>query len=481
MRFFCPACGTSHSMDDDSIPAGGTQVECTKCGFAIKIKAPVRPQDGATEPEMPEADALIEPRPAADATGAATDMRPAAEAEPEPAAPAQQPAPPAAAAVGAADEPSQPSQPAKPSQPDEPSKARNPGGGGWRLPYVGCGRSGERFRFRDLFYALQAPLDIRKLLAAAAGAFAGSALLILVGWLAMLTESRLAVTIGLIVGFVLYFACLYLGLGIATAQTDREMRHGGRLPIGAGIGFVKQRLATVVGFPFLFVLAMVGLAAGIAAFHLLARIPYAGPILYGLFYALVFALGLLVVLVGVLMWFSTFSYIPAAGDRGLLALARHLWAKLRRHPGPFALHLLVAAVVGGLLLWLLTWLVGSAMGVIGRVDGLVGGGEYSQILLSMPGSMFPLWALLYDTGLQPGAGAGWQFTIAGWMVFISLMGVFALVLGFVLTYFYAAGVVNYHLLAQREAEQSEQSEQAEQAEQPEAGDGGDGGEPAGPA
>jgi predicted Zn finger-like uncharacterized protein len=461
MRFFCPACGTGHSMDDNNIPAGGTQVECTKCGFAIKIKAPVRPQDSATEPEMPEADALIEPRPAADATGAATDVMPAAGAAAEPPAPEATAAgaePPAPEATAAGAEPPAPEataakgadEPVRPSKPSKPEKA---GGGGWRLPYAGCGRSGERFRFRDLFYALQAPLDIRKLLAAAAGVFVGGALLILVGWLAMLTESRVAVTIGLIVGFVLYFACSYLGLGIATAQTDREMRHGGRLPIGEGIGFVKQRLATVVGFPFLFVLAMVGLAAGIAAFHLMARIPYAGPILYGLFYAVVFGLGLLVVLVGVLMFFSTFSYIPAAGDRGLLALARHLWAKLRRHPGPFALHLLAATAVSGLLLWLLTWLVGSAMGVITRVDGLVGGGEYSQILLSMPGSLFPLWTLLYDTGLQPGAGAGWQFTIGGWLVFIALMGVFALVLGFVLTYFHAAGVVNYHLLAQREAEQ----------------------------
>lgn len=480
MRFFCPACGTAHSISDDKIPAGGSTVDCSKCGFAIKIKGSSRPKPAAAATEQ-----QIKAAKAAPAAPAATEQAiPAAEQpqeawasedtdpgaagqddwadegyaddlEPEPSAGSAyepEPAEPADPAPAAAAPKAQPKPKAKPK-----AKAKKPAAAKMpkmpkdvKLPYPGCGRSGDRFRFRDLFFALQAPLDLRKTLASGAGIFVGTAMFVLIGYLAMLAKSQIVGIIGMILGLVVYFACLYLGLGVATRQTDREMLGGQRLPMSEGLGFVKAKLFNVVGFPFLFVIGIVAAGVVIAVFHLIARIPIAGPIVYGLTFAVVFCMAVLAVLIGVLMIFSTFSYIPAAGDHGLFGLAKHLWQVIKRSPGWYSLHLLIAVCVSGLVMWVLTQVLGYAFSYIYLVDGLAGGGEVPGVLASMPGLMGPVAGMLFDLPGHGGAQAGWQFTIAGWTVFIFLMMIFSLVQGFVLTYFSAAGVVNYHLLTQDE-------------------------------
>ncbi len=487
MRFFCPACGTAHSISDDKIPAGGSSVDCSKCGFAIKIKGPSRPKPAAaaTEQRVPAATAA----PAAPAAAKTEQSIPAAQ-EPEEAWASEDTDPGAAGQDDWADEgyaddldpepsaaPAYEPEPAEPAEPAAPAqaaaapkaqpkpkakakpKAKKPAAAKMpkmpkdvKLPYPGCGRSGDRFRFRDLFFALQAPLDLRKTMASGVGIFVGTAMFVLIGYLAMLAKSQIVGIIGMILGLVVYFACMYLGLGVATRQTDQEMLGGQRLPLSEGLGFVKAKLFNVVGFPFLFVIGIVAAGVVIAVFHLIARIPYAGPIVYGLTFAVVFFMAVLAVLIGVLMIFSTFSYIPAAGEHGLFGLAKHLWQVIKRSPGWYSLHLLIAVVVSGLVMWVLVQVLGYAFSYIYMVDGLAGGGEVRSVFGNMPGMMGPVAGLLFDLPGRGGAETGWQFTIAGWTVFIFLMMIFSMVQGFVLTYFSAAGVVNYHLLTQDEDE-----------------------------
>src|SRR4030042_1213464 len=56
MRFFCPACGTAQTKPDSEIPDGGSNEDCAKCGFSIKLKAPKRASEptaaGATIPQV---------------------------------------------------------------------------------------------------------------------------------------------------------------------------------------------------------------------------------------------------------------------------------------------------------------------------------------------------------------------------------------------------------------------------------------------
>ncbi len=400
MRYFCPACGTAHTSADEAVPPEGSSVDCGKCGFSIKLK----PSEQEPEEE------------------AGNELPASSEGERE---------------MTKTDD--QTNEEAQPSA----EKGRS-------IPYPGCCRSGKRFRFRDMFFALKAPLDLRKTLAAAAGVLAGSVLLILIFWLASLTKSQVGLIIGLILGFALFLACVYLGLGVSTWQANREMLHGGYLPLSEGIDFIKSRALTVVGFPFLFGAGIVVLGTGIALFHLMARIPYAGPILFGLTYGAVFTLGVLAILIGTLFIFVEVSYIPAAKEHGIFGLATHMWRLVRRKPGRYALHVLVIYLVAAVLAVALGWILTKALFLIGMIDGRVGGGEYSKILLSQPGGLFPLLELLFPSGLGVGVGQGWQFIIAGWLVFIVNLVVFSLFTGFVTTYMFAAGAVNYHLLNQDE-------------------------------
>ncbi len=480
MRFFCPACGTVHTLDDDSIPSGGTTVECSKCNFAIKVKPPKRsnaPQAvAATIPQMAKAenqpaqtrtqqsmeaaaddfdddswlDETTDPGVEQDASGDAPgDVEQLQNTDSFDDEPLEDDDP-----LNQESKASQPSS-QKPVRKKLKKKSKPLGRVKMTLPYAGCGRSSDKFRLRDLLFALQAPLDLRKTLSAAAGVFVGGLLLMAVTWLSMQVNSRIAVIAGLIVGSVVYFACMFVGLGIAIRQSDREMIHGDRLNLVEGTGFVKQRLFDVVAFPFSFVVGILLLGVGIGVFHLIARIPYAGPLVYGLTFGVVLLLAILAILLGVLMLLSTFSYIPALEGRGVMSAAKNIWGLIKAKPGKYFLHLLIAALVAGALMWLFSFVIHWAFGFIGFVDSLAGGGQYSQILLSTPGGLFPLWELLFDTGLGVGKGFGWQFTIAGWFVFIYMLALLSMVQGFVLTYFHSAGVVNYHLLIQDEEEQQD--------------------------
>jgi hypothetical protein len=69
------------------------------------------------------------------------------------------------------------------------------------------------------------------------------------------------------------------------------------------------------------------------------------------------------------------------------------------------------------------------------------------MVLTVPDPLLALFAAAAETG--------WQFSVAGWLVGLSLLLVFSLVFAFVLVYFFGAGVVNYHLLAARERERGD--------------------------
>jgi hypothetical protein len=316
------------------------------------------------------------------------------------------------------------------------------------LPFPGTVRSADRYRFRDLLYALRAPLDVRKLAASAAGFFCGGLLFVLIAWLGVLTKTGPVVISGMVLGGFVFWACLTLGLAVASRQTDLEAQAGKKLPLGEGLGYVRAHWLTVLGTPFLFVVGILALGVGIAVFILLARIPYAGPLVFGLAFLPVFLMAFLAVLLAVVLLLFLFTYVPAGGDRGPLVTLRRTWAVLRSRPGPYLLHFLCAVVVTGGLLYVLGKLVERAFTFIAMVDGFAGDGQVPQVMLSIPGALFALIEVIAPSGLGAGAGASWEFTIAGWLAGLGMLVVASLVVGFAWTYFQAAGVVSHHLNTQ---------------------------------
>jgi len=429
VRYFCPGCGSKYSMPDEDIPAEGMSVNCEKCGFNITIKPPRHKR----------------------ATGSSSKTPPKKAKEPLQAPEPEEKTPvPEAAETAAAIPAAEPR--AKKEAQKHPSGARV----GRYLAAIGTGKSGDAFRFRDLFYTLAVPLDFRKLLVTGVAVFVGSLLFSGLGWLGVKTQSSVGVMIGLILGGVIFWALVILGMGVTSHLADREMEEGKHLPLGEGIRYVTGNPLTVLGTPFLFVIGVLASGVVIAVIALIGRIPYAGPIVYGLTFPFSFAVALVSVLLAILFVLITFSYLPAVRceQLGPWAGAKRAVALIRNNVGHYLLDVLVVSACAYLLFLLLGMAVAAAMGGIGWVGGKAMGADLSSVFLAVPAALFGALVMVMPDAMlmmfQAASGPGWQFSIAGWLVGLTLLAVFSLMSAFVLTYFSAAGVVNYHLLVDKE-------------------------------
>lgn len=322
----------------------------------------------------------------------------------------------------------------------------------FRWPWFGCGRSSlERYRFRDLFYAISVGLDLRKVLPAAGGVLAGLVLFSLMSWLGMLTRSAAGGWIGLILGGMLSFCCILVGTAVSVRLVSEEMASGASCRLSVGIGFVRQRAGAVLGVPGLFAAVLLALVFVLTVLAYIVRIPYAGPLLYGLTFAVSLLAGLLGLVVCVLLDLCLFSYLPALGDGlGALEALRRLWSLLCARPGRYLLHWLMAGACTMAISYLLGWVLGAALGLVVGIGGPVGGADFSSVLLSMGPVFAGLVVVMPELadGMAAAAGGGWHFEVAGWLVLIVLSIAVSIVLGAVLVYWFAAGVVNYRLLSQ---------------------------------
>jgi DNA-directed RNA polymerase subunit RPC12/RpoP/MFS family permease len=464
VRYFCPGCGTKYNKPDKEIPDEGMSVSCEKCNFNITIKPPKRrtstkpsappPESAKTdvmpaaqEPSQTEAadDWPVDENSAVEEPAAQTAVAPVAKDAPEEKAGTDTKEP-------QAEKPQPKPQPEKKKKKKKPAGKKTPGR---YLESIGTGKSGDKFRFRDLFYALAVPLDYRKVIVVGLAVFVGSLLFAGLSYLGFLTKSTAGMIIGSVLGGLVFWAITILGMAVTSYQTDREMEAGRHLPISEGIRFVTSRPLAVLGTPFTFVIGILLMGAGIAVFSAIGRIPYAGPLIYGLTFSVTFTLALIAVLLSVIFVVTTFSYVPAIAREklGPYSGAKRAVALVRQNLARYVLHILIAAVCVYILIILLNMLVVSAMWGLGWVGGKAMGPDLTSVLLEIPYRLFSILVIIVPDPIlsmfQAAAGQGWQFTIAGWLVGVVMLAVFSGVMAFVLTYFGAAGVVNYHLLTQK--------------------------------
>jgi predicted Zn finger-like uncharacterized protein len=457
MRFFCPGCGTKYNKPEDQIPEGGTTVTCQKCGFKISVKRPRSRQKPAEVKKTKEkVDPETEPPTVAhDSRGDPTERVIRAEPPPK----GKVPRPPEGL-----EEPEESTIEEEVVKPKKVRPKKKKAAPSKILGYVntlGTGRSGGSFRFRDLFYALMVPLDYRKLLVVGALVFIASLLFTGLAYLGTLTKSDVGVTIGLILGGVLFWALVMLALGVSTHLTDREMVEGRRFKVSESIKFVMARPMTVLGTPLIFVAVFLILSIGVILLSLIGRIPYAGPLVYGLTFLGTFMLSLLAILVCVMFGLLAFSYLPAVVREGLgpVAGAKRMLSMVRSNLGRYMLHLLVVSLCSIVLFVLLQFLVSLAMAHLGWLGAKGMGPDLSSVFLEVPLGLFGVMVLAVPDPLlamfSAAVEVGWEFSVAGWLVGLALLLVFSLVFAFVLVYFFGAGVVNYHLLTAQEREAAE--------------------------
>jgi hypothetical protein len=323
-----------------------------------------------------------------------------------------------------------------------------------KLPYPGCGRNFERFRFWDLFYALQAAFDLRKVVAHGLGFLGGTIIMTLLGILGGLIGVGWLNTIFGIIGMLGFLASVSIFSGIATAQSHAEMLARKKLPMSEGINFVKSRFGVVLGTPFFFLILMLGVGAGMGVLAGIARIPYFGPIFYGLTFMVTMILGMAMVVIGFAWFLALFSYVPAAGSMGLSQLTKHMFSLIAKNTGRFFGHFAIANLVASFLWVLVNGIFSLSFLPIMGVGVQAGGANVMMTLMGLPKVLFGMLAplMMGPVGkiLRRAGGVSWEYDVGGWLAGIFLLLVVCLLVGIVFSYWFSAGVVNYHLLTQDE-------------------------------
>lgn len=476
MRFFCPGCGTRYTKNDEEIPPAGLSIPCEKCGFVIAVGHPktiesipsAAPIAGPTSnvPQASGEDQWFWSKPPTDSGLPLTDdsnsrppetirahKRPQAKREKKvETSPAAQSTPPVDAIPPApANHPDAIEAPPRKSVLDRLSLGKRLGS---YLSEIGTGRSGAAFRFRDLFYAIAVPCDPRKLLVGAAGVFIGCLLCLAVIYFGALTKSSVGVTIGFVLGGLLFWICTTFALAITTYLADREMQEGKHLPLWLAVRFIKNKPLVAIATPLFFVVVALALAGGVALLALAGSVPYAGPLTYGLTFLVSFTLALGSVATLILLGLTSFSYLPilSANSAVLSAGPRHVLRFFWNRPGRYLLHILIAAACSLVIYAIVTTIIIQSMVLLSWIGDRVMGEGFLSVLNGMPRIVSVLAIFALPTEILAGFQEGWQFDLAGWLVFLGLLFVFSLAVAFVLVYFFGAGVVNYHLLTQNRKE-----------------------------
>ena len=477
MRFFCPACGTPHVKPNQEIAQTGSKVDCTQCRFSIQVKLPKRKKalgappapikiknktpeyeksknawddevtalnkvddDEQVDEECRTVEFVAEKQYLPSESKESAREQEAA-APPEASQPAQESmaseSQEVAEGLESAGKDSQ--RLSSPAQPAAHKKAFCPGRG--------------QYRFRDLIYALQVPFDYRKTLIVALGFFVGFLLLAALLFLAAKTQSSAAQKIGGLVGLVVFSTCFFVGAGASAFLTGRELELGHRLPVYEGYLWMRANLFVVIGFPLAMFASLALLGSAIGILLLIARIPYVGPVVYGLTFGVTLLLGVLMVLLAVVALGLIYSYIPVCEGHGVWGLIKRMWQLFRINPFRYALNLSVTVGIALVLAMIVQFVYAEAFSMILNVDGWVGGGELGGMLAEGPSSFLLGFknSLVSLSNLSTTTEHGvWPLRIAGWLAATSILALVSIAVGFVWTYFSAAGVINVHLVTQEE-------------------------------
>jgi predicted Zn finger-like uncharacterized protein len=485
MEFNCPACSTPHAFPDDQIPEGGIVVACTRCAAHVTLSRagvvdPPASRRSAPPPE-PAAPEVEEPPPLESTAVAMETVRPPREPQPpkeEPAAsapprdvatdggsPALRKAERAAekaakglsAAASAAREKAKELADAGRRAVDAAADADMPAPGtlaGLSTP------KGDTWTLRDLPRAFVGVFDARRVLFTTAGFWAalnvGALLMWLGGWLGAHVGGWLGTTLN-VVAIVAQLAVLAFVAAVMGYVCHQVVVEGRASSVKSGVEWAKARLQSVLGAPLAFVAVIAAIALAEGVIGGIGRVPWVGPILWGVASPAVMVGSLAAGVVAVALLYSLPLYIPVIynEETGPRQTLERLLGLFRTHGfalvGMVLASLLMVAVVFTATIvpalyvcrWLTTFVGAHAMG--GNLIGLI---------MSAPG-VFQAFAAL---GFEPGALAGAGFpdgTNFGHTLGGLLTGLFggsvllALVLALMALAHYSSGAIVYAIVTRR--------------------------------
>ena len=356
MEFSCPACATPHSFPNDQVPSGGIVVACTNCGTHITLDgAPEVADDGATSamdqgqlqgkpaaspawqaPPAPptgggeEEDVL--PRTMALTGDALADLPPIgsvpapepAQKAPPPPSPVKIAAPPAPAPApdvpmvdpfaAAAPEPAP--EPVAASAPDtSPAPAAGPSVAGLG---VALAPAEGAWSWRDLPKAFGAIKDPKRMASMAAIIWVLIVVLVLLdmfsGWLG--TKVSVLGTVFSVINGILAFAGISAVIAMAAFMGFKTIVEGQNAPLKTAANWTQHKALSVLGTPLAFVGAILAIATAMAILAGIGKIPYVGPIVFGLTMPATIVLGLAGGLVAVIFFYCFSLYVPLIYSEG---------------------------------------------------------------------------------------------------------------------------------------------------------------------
>ncbi len=504
MEFDCPACQTPHAFPDDQIPAAGIVVACTRCGEHISLEKPVateaqrvappppaprpsppsprhsRPPDDASEERsaiIPIPDPDDEPRVASGRKSIhrRTSDRPKPKQQPSRTIPAPSPA--MDRPVMKVPSPSKPPPPAEESVVekaagavasaakgavdagfgvlDEASRAEIraeddvPAG----LAFPGFEPTADgAYTWRDLPRAFMGIMDVKRVAFTTACFFAALVTFGLMGWLGGLLGSKVWGPLGTVFTVAGGLAAVALAaaatsvMGYVCHQTIVEQRP---TTIDKGVSWTKQWLKSVVGTPLAFLGVILAIGVAEAIFGLIARIPFVGPIVWGVASPAIFFGSFVAGLVLLALMYSLPLYIPVIYNEqtGPKQTLTRLLGLYREHGASLVAYVLLSILMITFAC-IVTLYPAATVGSLftAGVGAKASGGEIFLLAAAIPSDLAGL--VMAGAGMG-GAGEGVAYKIGGIFTGLGVAAMLAFAMALLALPYYTAGGIIYAIVTGR--------------------------------
>ncbi len=326
---------------------------------------------------------------------------------------------------------------------------------GLAFPGFAPDRAG-RWTWRDLPRAFVGVFDVRRVLFTTAGFWAALVVFALLqwvgGWLGAKVFGMLATVFSVVawaalVGVAAIAAAV---MGYVTHQTVVEQRPSS---INAGVTWAKTWVQSVVGTPLAFAVVAAGgwLAQVLVAY--LGKIPFAGPIVWGVLSPVSLALGLASGAVILAMIYSLPLYVPVIYNEKTTPVdtLKRMASLYRTHGFSLVGYVLLTLVMIGIAMAVTVW----PMLVIGRLvssnaAGMMGA-NYVGLLTEIPASFrgFAAAQLPLPTSFAGAGDTGFGHTLGGIFAGIGAAFPIAFVLALMALTYYTAGGIIYAIVTGR--------------------------------
>lgn len=343
------------------------------------------------------------------------------------------------------------------SSADVSAEAEGPDGGSTTsigpVLSLGLGDAGGHWSWRDLPSAFKSVAEPKRM-----GSFALLVWIVIValslldafaGWLG--TKVSVLGTVFDIINGVLAFAGLGIILAVAAYIGFRVTVEGASPSIKDAGNWVQEKMGSVLGTPLAFCVGLLAVALGLAVLAGIGKIPYVGPILFGMTMPVTVVLGLAGGLLAVTFFYCSTLYVPVIYNEntGPVETLKRLLELFKQHTLPIVgytvLTLVMIAVAFGLT-------VAPVLGVdrllTSSVTGEILGGDFFGMIAESPRAIGGLMTVVMDgTGRPDDPNIGHAIGGLFGGIFSTLLP--ALVVSVILQILSAAGGVTYAAMTGR--------------------------------